>query len=272
VMRLRLGLQLASVAATMGSGDPFVPTNLDFIDWEARGAQFVAVNGRSAERIRREYHGLFETGLLDPFKNGSCLFFAGVTFATCFTPAVARDFNKPVDNAGFVVGDHFPDGLQGRGLPYINTELGFLEGQRNDHCAGVYLNERVTELAEIYLGVGAATSGAVNVWSNSSSNMLSRSSSSSSFSESSAITAPRALFINRSVSSQYTNYGMTDTVVSGSSQPIDTDAIRIFDRTVSSVPARSRLTAGFFGDAHPNPTDLRTALNDLFITKMGITI
>jgi hypothetical protein len=274
-MRLRLGLQLPSVAATMGAGDPFVPSNADFIDWESRGAKFVAVNGRTKKEVRQDYHALFETGLLDPFKNGSCLFFAGVTFATCFIPAVARNFDEPVDNVGFVVGDHFPDGLQGRGLPYIDTELGFLSGQQDNHSMGVWGSTLTTITASGDVGNSALASGACFIQERVGLNDVSIRSGGLDTTGAFTASLTRAVGIrwyNRQDSSQFVYYHNTgQSTHSVATADVLANAIKFFARPLLT-PTDRKLQCGFFGDAHPAPTDLRTALNDLFITKMGITI
>jgi hypothetical protein len=276
-MSFRLGLQLASVATTMGAGDPFVPTNLDFIDWEDRGAEFVAVNGRPAKQIRQDYHALFETGLLDPFKNGSCLFFAGVTFDTCFIPAVARNFDEPVDNAGFVAGNHFPDGLQGTGSAYINTELGFLAGQRNNHSAIVYLSDAYSapSSAEVLLGSGDAESGAVALSLSSTKNRTFTRSSGATGQSADVGSVERIYLISRTESTGYdlvvNNFDLLN--LTRDSVDILLDNVWFFARSGGTpLPSNRRLACAAFGDAHPDPTGLRTALNDLFIDKMGIAI
>jgi hypothetical protein len=271
VMGLRLGLQLASVATTMGAGYPFVPSNLDFIDWENRGAEFVAVNGRSAEKIRQDYHALFETGLLDPFKNGSCLFFAGVTFNTCFIPAVARNFDEPVGNAGFAGGNHYPDGLQGTGSAYINTEIGFLAAQRNNHSAMAYGSKIATIAGELLGNGGGTADGPVWILRTPSPSIHAYSANAS------FVQLPNLKgihLVNRADSAEFLhmNADTTDTK-EAESDPIGTSNVAMFARNINGIrPTDSRLTAAAFGDAHPHPTDLRTALNDLFINKMGITI
>jgi hypothetical protein len=275
---LGLGLQLPSVAATLGAGDQFVPTNLDFIDWESRGAEFVAVNGRSAEQIRRDYHGLFETGLLDPFKNGSCLFFAGVTFATCFIPAVARNFDEPVGNAGFAGGNHYPDGLQGTGAARINTNLRILEStQRINHSLFVYVT-KLSVLEDILTDIGNILSGNNRIQiidDNRPGSLFTRYRSQSSGANIPLgrdkglrmMTRRNSLTLLEGVDKTTSNsYTLT------ANEGHNLEPIRIFGSSSSGDFSGSRLASAAFGDAHPAPTDLRTALNDLFITKMGITI
>jgi hypothetical protein len=270
-MSFRLGLQLASVATTMGAGDPFEPSNLDFIDWETRGAEFISVNGRSAKQIRQDYHALFATGLLDPYKNGSCLFFAGVTFATCFIPAVARNFDEPVDNAGFVAGNHFPDGLQGTGSAYIDTEIGFLAAQRNDHSAMIYGSEIATIAGELMGNGGGTADGPVWLF-RIATPFLRAYSANASFVQLPNLKGIHLLSRADSAEFLHMNANTTD-IGEVESDPIGTNNVAIFARGIDGIrPTDSRLTAAAFGDAHPDPTDLRTALNALFVDKMGITI
>jgi hypothetical protein len=278
-MSFRLGLQLASVATTMGAGDPFVPTNLDFIDWETRGAEFVAVNGRSAEKIRQDYHALFETGLLDPFI--ITFAFAGVSFPTCFIP-MTQSQEWDVENSGFVVGNHTPISLNGIGSAFITTGVSVDDVGSTvptESCYAIWSTEPTARVsgAARYI-IGASTNrrfGGIVV--TSSDYLLWTRFGSGAYEASTDLPAGFTMVTSDAETPANVQGIVGGTLLTSFTAEQETHSgspeYRIFNREGTVGSSLAKLSFAGIGDSVvPNPEALKNALNDLFITKMGITI
>jgi hypothetical protein len=211
-------------------------------------------------------------GNLTAFDNGMLLAFAGFTGLNgCFVPLKSRGGALPT-NVGFVSGNKAADGLQGNGSAYINCEIGFLSGQQNNHCAGVWGNTLHSISAagiDVASGSSAASNGSVQIAEALGTGNVSFRSSLNTVATRSRATGLR--LVNRIASNEYQvlHSDIAETI-SGTSQTIQLNNVWFFNRD-GGTPTDRRLQLAFWGDALPNPTAFLTASNTL-MTALGVTL
>jgi hypothetical protein len=266
---LGLGLSLGRGSAT-AIGVAYAPAALAwFTAVETAGSTFAA-------GAKDAYNDFFisETanGNLATFDNGMLLAFAGFTGLNgCFVPLKSRGGSLPT-NVGFVSGNKVEDGLQGNASAYINCGIGFLSGQQNNHCAGVWgntLHTISTPGIDIATGTSVTINGSVQMAEAPGTGNFSFCSSMNTVTTPYRATVLR--IVNRTDSNEYQVFhsGIAETI-SGTSQTIQLNNVWLFNRD-GGTPTNRRLQLAGFGDALPDPTAFRTATNTL-MTELGVTL